>query len=93
MTRFLMSLVDIDNRGTPALPLEAVAAQQSPRPSLRDMARRAASNNLRSPVRIADAILRNTPGNAPRNSNPRSRDNATPWDRICEGAAREARGN
>ena len=62
MTRFLLSLVDIDNKGTPAMPLDTAEATESPRPSLRAMARRAASNNLRSPARIADAILRNTPG-------------------------------
>ncbi len=61
LIRFLMSLVDIDNQGTPVAPLELADAEDSPRPSLRDMARRAAANNLRSPVRIADAILRNSP--------------------------------
>jgi WS/DGAT/MGAT family acyltransferase len=62
LMRFLLSLVDIDNKGTPALPMDPVTAPETPRPSLREMARRAAGNNLRSPVRIADAILRNTPG-------------------------------
>ena len=62
MMRFLLSLVDIDNRGTPVMPMEAPDEEESPRPSLRDMARRAAGNNLRSPVRIADALLKNTPG-------------------------------
>jgi WS/DGAT/MGAT family acyltransferase len=62
LMRFFASMADIDNKGTPVLPVEAVEIPQSPRPSLRDMARRAASNNLRSPVRIADALLRSTPG-------------------------------
>ena len=62
LMRFLMSLVDIDNKGTPVMPPEPPEERESPRPTLRDMARRAASNNLRSPVRIADAVLRNTPG-------------------------------
>ena len=62
MMRFLLSLVDIDNRGTPVMEMGAIDEEESPRPSLRDMARRAAANNLRSPVRIADALLRNTPG-------------------------------
>ncbi len=62
LVRFLMSLVDIDNQGTPVAPIDFADVKESPRPSLRDMARRAAANNLRSPVRIADAILRNSPG-------------------------------
>ncbi|MDJ0878364.1 MAG: wax ester/triacylglycerol synthase family O-acyltransferase [Halieaceae bacterium] len=61
LIRFLMSLVDIDNLGTPVAPLDPAEEEESPRPSLRDMARRAAANNLRSPVRIADAILRSSP--------------------------------
>ncbi len=62
LVRFLLSLVDIDNQGTPVAPMDYAEVEESPRPSLRDMARRAAANNLRSPVRIADAILRNSPG-------------------------------
>ncbi len=62
MMRFLLSIVDIDNKGTPVMELDVPEDEESPRPSLRDMARRAAGNNLRSPVRIADALLRNTPG-------------------------------
>lgn len=61
LVRFLLSLVDIDNQGTPVAPMDYADVEESPRPSLRDMARRAAANNLRSPVRIADAILRNSP--------------------------------
>jgi len=62
MMRFFSAIMDLDNKGTPALPLDTVKPVNSPRPSLRDMARRAAGNNLRSPVRVADAVMRATPG-------------------------------
>jgi WS/DGAT/MGAT family acyltransferase len=62
MMRFFSAIMDCDSKGTPAVPLEAIEPSYSPRPSLRDMARRAAGNNLRSPVRIADAVMRATPG-------------------------------
>ncbi|MEP5766648.1 MAG: wax ester/triacylglycerol synthase family O-acyltransferase [Halieaceae bacterium] len=62
MMRFFSAIMDADNKGTPALPLATVEPIVNPRPSLRDMARRAAGNNLRSPVRIADAVMRATPG-------------------------------
>ncbi len=62
MMRFFGAMMDKDNKGTPAVPLEVVERQAAPPPSLREMARRATANNLRSPVRIADALLRSTPG-------------------------------
>ncbi len=62
MMRFFAAMMDGDNKGTPATTLGPVEPTHSPAPSLRDMARRAASNNLRSPVRIADALMRATPG-------------------------------
>lgn len=62
MMKFFGALADIDNQGTPALPLEPAAPVPSPRPGVVDMARRAAFNNLRSPVGMADALLRSAPG-------------------------------
>jgi len=62
LMRFFSALLDIDNKGTPALEVEAEDLEPSPPPNLREMARRATENNLRSPVRIADALLRATPG-------------------------------
>ncbi len=61
LMRFFSAMMDIDNKGTAAVPLEAVEPEPAPEPSLREMARRAAANNLRSPVRVADAILKSSP--------------------------------
>ncbi len=62
LVRFFSAMMDSDNKGTPAVDLTAIEPVNSPMPSLRDMARRAAVNNLRSPVRIAHALMRATPG-------------------------------
>jgi diacylglycerol O-acyltransferase len=62
LMRFFAAMMDSDNKGTPAVPLDDIEIPVSPMPGLRDMARRAAVNNLRSPVRIADALMRATPG-------------------------------
>jgi WS/DGAT/MGAT family acyltransferase len=62
MMRFLLSLVDKDSRGTPVMPLEPMEQAEAQRPGLQDIARRAAVNNLRSPGRIANALLRNSSG-------------------------------
>jgi diacylglycerol O-acyltransferase len=62
LIRFFSAMMDIDNKGTAAVDLSVIEPVSSPMPSLRDMARRAAVNNLRSPVRIADALMRATPG-------------------------------
>ncbi|MGI9284858.1 MAG: wax ester/triacylglycerol synthase domain-containing protein, partial [Pseudomonadales bacterium] len=62
MIKFFGAMADRDNKGTPALSLDAVKPTPSPQPSLLDMARRAASSNLRSPLRITDALMRAAPG-------------------------------
>jgi diacylglycerol O-acyltransferase len=62
LMRFFAAMMDKDNKGTPAVPLDFSEIPESPQPSLRDMARRAALANLRSPVRIADALMRASPG-------------------------------
>jgi len=62
MMRFFGALADKDVKGTPALPLSAEHARPSPQPGLLEMARRAATNSLRSPIGISDAVMRAAPG-------------------------------
>jgi WS/DGAT/MGAT family acyltransferase len=62
MMRFFGALADKDTKGTPLLPLDVVPPKPSPQPSLLEMARRATSNNLRSPLGITDAVMRAAPG-------------------------------
>jgi diacylglycerol O-acyltransferase len=61
LMRFFSAMMDADNKGTPAVPLETVEPEPSPKPSLRDMTRRATASNLRSPARIANAVMRAAP--------------------------------
>ena len=62
LVQFFASLLDFDNQGSPIMPPAKKAVEPSPKPTLVDMARRATLNNLRSPIRVADAVLRVTPG-------------------------------
>ncbi len=61
IVKFFGSLLDIDNKGTPAAPLDAVAAPRSPKPGLFHMASRAAWNTVRSPIGMTDAVMRSAP--------------------------------
>ncbi len=58
---FFGALADIDNKGTPAVPLHMAKLRRSPRPSLLDMAVRAAWHTVRSPIGMTDAIMRSAP--------------------------------
>ncbi len=62
MMRFFGAMGDKDNRGTPSLPLEALEAPPSRPPTLLEMAGRAAVANLKSPLRISEALMRAAPG-------------------------------
>jgi WS/DGAT/MGAT family acyltransferase len=62
MMRFFAALADKDTRGTPAIPLSTEQPGPSLRPGALEMARRAASNTLRSPIGISDAVMRAAPG-------------------------------
>jgi diacylglycerol O-acyltransferase len=62
LTRFFGAMSDIDNRGTPAMPMKESEAISNPEPSAADIARRAFQNTLRSPVRVTETILRAAPG-------------------------------
>lgn len=59
--KFFGAMGDIDENGTPAVPLDSLPVLSSPMPRMLDMARRGLVNNLRSPVRMADAIRRAAP--------------------------------
>ena len=58
---FFRGLVDIDNMGTPAVPLDSVASSSSPAPGLLNMAGRAVFNAVRSPIGMTDAVMRSAP--------------------------------
>ena len=59
--QFYRCMVDIDNMGTPAVPLDAVRATHSPAPGVLDIAGRAVYNVVRSPIGMTDAIMRSAP--------------------------------
>ncbi len=58
---FFGAMADIDNKGTPAVPLNMAKLRRSPQPSLLDMAVRASWHTLRSPIGITDAVMRAAP--------------------------------
>ena len=57
--KFFGSLCDIDALGTPLF--EAEARERAPRPSITEMLGRAVINNVKSPVRMVDTVVRNAP--------------------------------
>ncbi|NNF39920.1 MAG: wax ester/triacylglycerol synthase family O-acyltransferase [Woeseiaceae bacterium] len=58
---FFGAMSDIDNKGTPAVPLNTAKLRRSPEPSLLDMAVRATWHTIRSPIGMTDAIMRAAP--------------------------------
>jgi WS/DGAT/MGAT family acyltransferase len=58
---FFGALADIDNKGTPAVPLNTAKLRRSPEPSLLDMGLRAAWHTVRSPIGLIDAAMRSAP--------------------------------
>ena len=58
---FFGAMADIDNKGTPAVPLNSAKLSRSPKPSLLDMCVRAAWHTVRSPIGMIDAVMRATP--------------------------------
>jgi WS/DGAT/MGAT family acyltransferase len=58
---FFAALADIDNKGTPAVPLHMAKLRRSPQPGPIDMAVRAAWHTLRSPIGMTDALMRALP--------------------------------
>ncbi|MDJ0751079.1 MAG: wax ester/triacylglycerol synthase family O-acyltransferase [Woeseiaceae bacterium] len=58
---FFAALADIDNKGTPAVPLNMARLRRSPKPGMIDMAIRAAWHSVRSPIGMTDAVMRAVP--------------------------------
>lgn len=61
IVKYFGALMDIDNKGTPAVPLDAVEAERSPQPGMFEMASRALWNTVRSPIGMTDAVMRSAP--------------------------------
>jgi diacylglycerol O-acyltransferase len=60
--RFFATLMDADNRGTPLVPLEPSDEEAADLPPVPQLLRRALRNNLGSPLRIAETLMRSSPG-------------------------------
>jgi len=58
---FFGAMADIDNKGTPAVPLNMARLRRSPKPGIVDMAVRAAWHTVRSPIGLTDAVMRSVP--------------------------------
>ena len=61
LSDFFGAMSDIDNKGTPAVPLNSAKLMRSPMPSLLDMGVRAAWHTVRSPIGMIDAVMRSAP--------------------------------
>jgi WS/DGAT/MGAT family acyltransferase len=61
LTEFFGALSDIDNEGTPAMPLNKAELRRSPEPGFLEMAVRAAWHTVRSPISMTDAVMRAMP--------------------------------
>lgn len=59
---FFSAMADIDNKGTPAVPLNKAKLNRNPQPSLLDMAVRATWHTIRSPIGMIDGVMRAAPG-------------------------------
>ena len=62
ITEFFSAMADIDNKGTPAVPLNMAKLSRAPEPSLLDMAVRATWHTVRSPISLIDGVMRAAPG-------------------------------
>ena len=58
---FYRALMDVDNKGTPVVPLDSIDEKVSRKPGLIDMAARAAWHTVRSPIGMTDAVMRSAP--------------------------------
>ncbi|MEM6545182.1 MAG: wax ester/triacylglycerol synthase domain-containing protein, partial [Pseudomonadota bacterium] len=62
LMKFFATIADQDTQGTPLIPLEKPDIEAGETPSSADMLRRAVVNNVRSPVRVVETLLRSAPG-------------------------------
>ena len=62
IVNFFGGLMDIDQQGTPVMPVdETVTSQKFERPTSAQMAVRGFLSNIKSPVKVADSLLRSAP--------------------------------
>lgn len=59
--KFFQAMSDSDAKGTPMLDLSAFKEQAPETPSLTTMMMRSAANNMRSPMRLTETLLRSVP--------------------------------
>jgi WS/DGAT/MGAT family acyltransferase len=62
LTRFFASMADGDNKGTPLVPLVETEVGSGEIPAMPALISQAFKNNLRSPLRIAETVMRAAPG-------------------------------
>jgi WS/DGAT/MGAT family acyltransferase len=62
LMKFFASMADADNLGTPLITLEEPVIEDGEAPRLPEILSRAVRNNLRSPLAIAETVLRAAPG-------------------------------
>lgn len=61
LMRFFGTLLDVDNKGTPMMPLDKLHGKPTEMPTTAQMARRALKNNFSSPIKLLGAIRRSAP--------------------------------
>jgi len=61
IVNFYRGLVDIDNKGTPAVPLDEFKETRSRAPGILKMTGRAIYNAVKSPIAMTDAVMRSAP--------------------------------
>ncbi len=59
--RFYAAMSDLDPEGTPALAVPKRDEERAEEPTLPEMVRRAAVNNLREPLQLANTVIRSVP--------------------------------
>lgn len=59
--RFLGALSDIDNQGTPAVPIDEPETRPGRKPRTRELLARAVGNNARFPLRLARRVVKTSP--------------------------------
>jgi WS/DGAT/MGAT family acyltransferase len=62
LMKFFASMADADPEGTPLIPLEAPKVESGDIPGMSALVSRAFRNNLRSPLQIAQTVMRAAPG-------------------------------
>ncbi len=61
IVRFFSAIYDRDNAGTPVVEIPPNKNQSTPAPNIQQIISRATQNNLRSPMKFADTLMRSAP--------------------------------